>query len=113
MSESYPTTAERRGWHDRGASTPTRPLAAGGCSARGLLALLASRGDEPAVTAREALAAALAAGKLDAIREAMDAARALVPQPTPADLRDAHLAALNASVGDHDNDHHDPEGDAA
>lgn len=105
MSESYPTTAERRGWHDRGASTPTRPLALDGTSARGLLALLDARDDEAAVTAREALAAALAAGKLDAIRDAMDAARALVPQTSPADLRDAHLAALN--------DHHDPEGDAA
>jgi len=94
VSESYPTPAERRGWHYRGASTPTRPLAAEGCSARGLLALLAGRDDEPAVTAREALAAALTAGRLDAIRGAMDAARQVLPPPAidPAEARAAELA---------------------
>ena len=79
-----------RDWPACGASTPERPVAEAACSARGLLAILDERGH---VDARDELAAALDAGRLDAIRAAMARARALVPAPSLREIREAELAA--------------------
>ena len=84
-----------RDWPACGASTPERPVAEAACSARGLLAILDERGH---VDARDELAAALDAGRLDAIRAAMARARALVPTPSLREMREAELAAAVALV---------------
>lgn len=91
---------KRRTWQHRAASSPAQPVALDGSSARGLLALLAGRDDEASVSAREALTAALAGGRMGAIREAMDAARAALPTPpkTWAERRGAELAEAVAGV---------------
>lgn len=99
-STSCPSPGARRGWHLRGASSPANPVVLDGCSARGLLAQLEGCADEAAVSAREQLAAALKGGKPDAIRDAMDRARAVLPAPTMsrAEAVEAELAEVFAST---------------
>ena len=85
-----------RRWQLRAASSPKRPVAIGAHSARAMLGLLA---EGRHIEARDALAAALAGGHVDAIRAAMDRARAVLPpQPTYVELRAAELAAQVAQV---------------
>ena len=114
MSERFPGPSERRGWHHRGASSPTKPVVLDGRSARGLLALLASSDHEGARGAHEQLVAALGAGRTDAIRAAMDRARTVLPPEVPrAEVLAAELAAKLATMTPTNEAQSAPEGDAA